>query len=171
MTSNTFIYYIYAYLREDGTPYYIGKGKGDRAWKQHRIDNKGIHTPSSDRIVILESNLSNVGSLALERRLIKWYGRKDLGTGILRNKTDGGDGTNGPKSQSHKNAISNANKGKTRPKMSIAKRGVSIKPHSEIHKLNLSVATKGIPKPKPKLVCRISDKKEMALCHFIRWCK
>lgn len=91
-------YYIYAYIRSKesltakiGTPYYIGKGFGIRAWSVHRIPvpkNKGC-------IVILEQFLTEIGALALERRYIRWYGRVDNNTGILRNMTDGGEGSSG----------------------------------------------------------------------------
>ena len=87
-------YYVYAYLRKNGTPYYVGKGSGNRAWKHSTNDS--IHPPKDlSQIVILETNLSDIGALALERRMIRWYGRIDTGTGILRNQTDGGDGSSG----------------------------------------------------------------------------
>jgi len=91
-------YYTYAYLREDGTPYYIGKGKGNRAYVKHwRSKSKGgyFSPPEKDKILILKNNLTEEQEYRHEMYMISILGRKDLGTGILRNMSDGGKGGKG----------------------------------------------------------------------------
>jgi len=92
-------YYVYAYLRENNTPYYIGKGRNKRAYSK----NHGIKPPKDkDRIVFWQTGLTEQVAFNLEIKYIKLFGRKDLGTGILRNLTNGGEGVSGPMSEENK---------------------------------------------------------------------
>ena len=80
-------YYVYLYLRENGTPYYVGKGRGSRAYRKE--------SPPIDRIMLVLTNLTEEQAFSNEKEFIKWYGRLDINTGILENKTDGGEGSSG----------------------------------------------------------------------------
>ncbi len=86
-------FYTYAYLREDRTPYYIGKGSSKRAYTRGKKDRKPPKDKS--RILILKENLTEDEAFKHEIYMIAVFGRKDLGTGILHNKTDGGEGGRG----------------------------------------------------------------------------
>ena len=129
-------FYVYAYLRAAAsehaaayTPYYIGKGTGFRAIRWH----KGVGVPKDKtKVVILEANLTEIGALAIERRMIAWWGRKDLGTGILINKADGGDGIAG--------AVLSP---ETRARMSKAKRGVPLPQRTKEHGERIGNALRG----------------------------
>ena len=90
---NPIRFYTYAYLRVDRTPYYIGKGKGRRLYEKHQ---KGISVPKDkSRIIYLKQNLTEEEAFKQEKYMIAVLGRKDLGTGILHNRTDGGEGSSG----------------------------------------------------------------------------
>ena len=151
-------YYTYAYLREDKTPYYIGKGKGRRVYLKHQ---KGISVPKDKtRIIFLKQNLTEKEAFKHEIYMIAVFGRKDLGTGILRNRSDGGEGVSGlihseetkiKLSESHKGE-KNHNYGKTfseetRKKLSETHKGKFSwnygKTHSEETKAKMSEVKKG----------------------------
>lgn len=125
-------YYTYAYLRKDGTPYYIGKGKGRRSFLKHN----GFYPPVKERILFLKTNLTEEQAFNHEIYMIFVFGRKDLGTGILRNKTNGGDGCSG--------------KIMTEQDIQNRRKGRLGKPLSESHKRKISEANKGIPKTMTK---------------------
>lgn len=88
-------FYVYLYLRDDGTPYYVGKGKGKRAWNRSA---RAVKPPvNENKIQVVQHQLTEQQAFDLEIELVSKYGRLDEGTGILRNGTDGGEGTSGHK--------------------------------------------------------------------------
>ena len=140
-------YYTYAYLREDGTPYYIGKGKSGRITSSLHT----IHLPTEkERIIFLKKNLTDEGARKHEIYMIAVLGRKDLGTGILRNMTDGGEGCAGRVlSEETKKKLSDSHKGRKfteehKKKLSeAAKKKIFTKEHKE----NMSKGLKGENNP------------------------
>ena len=164
-------FYVYLYLREDGSPYYVGKGKDKRAW----VKGKNEVYPPVDlsKITIVEHSMVEPDALMLEEQLIAKYGRKNNNTGILRNKTDGGetfigavrtlewngkisDGLTGkPKSTQHKKNLSKARKGKKYPKLSEVKKGI---PQTQESNLQRSITMSGISRPQRILSCLLCQR-------------
>jgi hypothetical protein len=104
-------FYVYMYLRtydsniaKAGTPYYIGKGQRSRATD---VQGHSVRMPADkSKIIYVETDMLEEDALQLEVKLIAQYGRIDLGTGILRNMTDGGDGVTGYWTEERKKELS-----------------------------------------------------------------
>jgi hypothetical protein len=161
MDSGKNIYYIYSYLREDYSPYYIGKGSGKRAYTK---GPKEVRPPrDKSRVKIIKADLTEEEAFLLEKLYIIMFGRIDLDTGILRNKSDGGDGASGAvRSAETREKLRQANIGKQRPqwvydKIAASNRGKKVSAETrakqsairkgrkctEEHKRKVSEAKKG----------------------------
>jgi hypothetical protein len=125
------MFYTYAhYRKDDGRLFYIGKGKGKRAYQTsarrstfwNRVVNKHGRT-----VEILASWEDEVSAFAHEKFLIKTF--REMGFELV-NKTDGGEGMSG--------AIFSA---ETREKIGSALRGKKL---TDDHKQKLSIAKIGV---------------------------
>jgi hypothetical protein len=156
-------FYVYAYLRKNGTPYYIGKGRGNRAFVDQR---RCVSKPENlNQILFLKKNLPEEEAFKFEKYMIFVLGRKDKGTGILRNLTDGGEGPSGyTHTAETRESISKSHTGKnlseeTRRKVSEARKGKPVsentirasvevrkgKALTDEHRRKISEGRRGIP--------------------------
>lgn len=125
-------FYVYALFRENGVPFYIGKGKGPR-WGSHERDARnglwghksaiirGMQMRGIEIIKVkLHEGLTQAVAYKYEVDLIKAIGRGTKGP--LINLTDGGDGALGMRGIKRSP--------ETRAKMAAAARGRKMSPES-----------------------------------------
>ena len=127
MVGNINRFYTYIYKRPDGTPFYVGKGTGDRYLRhlnkaKKQIKSKLIVIRIIQKILkngqepIIEKLIDNVDeelAFFIEQECIDKFGRINNNTGILANLTDGGEGSSGYKcSKKTKEKLRAANIGK-----------------------------------------------------------
>jgi hypothetical protein len=122
-------FYTYLWLRESGTPYYAGKGTGRRAFSSSA---HGVHRPVDRVRILIQEFPSEEDAFEAEKFLIAYYGRIDLGTGCLRNLTDGGEGTSNPDEETRRKIREARAKqtfsDETRRKISISGKGRKYPP-------------------------------------------
>ena len=136
--------YVYIVFRLDGSPCYVGKGRG-RRWERHEGRCRNPHLSNilkaaNGRLpkIKFKEDLSEAEAFAVERALIAEIGREANG-GPLVNMTDGGEGPTGyiftvedrnrvaaglkgkPKSEKHRRAVGDALKTSER---AIAQRAI-----------------------------------------------
>jgi hypothetical protein len=121
---------VYRHIRKDtDKPFYIGIGSSINRAYQKRSRNshwKNIVSKTDYEVEILFDDLTYEQAKEKEIEFIKLYGRNDIGTGILCNMTDGGDGNNNFSVET-KEKISKSLRGKTQSEETKAKRIATLK--------------------------------------------
>ena len=166
------VYYIYAYLDNNETPYYIGKGKNYRAYDH----NHNVNVPNKERIIFWHNGLLEDEAFDLEIFYIKLFGRQCDG-GILQNKTKGGQGASGNKRPdvSAKNKLGLSIE--SRKKISVARKGKycgSDNPNygnkwTDEMKKRLGAQRKGSNNPRYNVTITEETRKKLSLAAKQRW--
>lgn len=140
-------YYVYMYLRVDGRPYYVGKGIRDRVLRSG-INHRPPRDHSRIRIVPMPDEFM---AWAHEKYLIRLWGRKDLGTGCLNNRSDGGLG--GALTGEALEKMKNSRKGQrfSEERKAAQSRALKGRPKTAEHVMKVSIALKG-RKPSQKTI-------------------
>ena len=111
-------FYVYIHKKPDGTPIYVGKGTGNRAyqfskrtqWHKNIVAKYGRH----NIIVEIVNCVNESQAFDLEKIYIKQFKHSGV---CLVNLTDGGEGTSGlirgEQSEQHKHKNANAKRGNT----------------------------------------------------------
>jgi hypothetical protein len=138
---------VYRHIRLDkNEPFYIGIGeKESRAYSKHGRNefwNK-IIKKTNYKVDILFDDLTWEEAQEKEKEFISIYGRRDLGTGILVNLTDGGE--NPPKMFGHKFNLGRKQSQQTRKKRSESLMGRTFS--EETRKLKSDIAKSKGQKP------------------------
>lgn len=155
-------FYVYGWIRLDTNEFfYIGKGKGKRAFERKACNNHfmNIYNSVDTAVVFLKENLTNQEAVDLERKYIEYLvfeigygidikGFRESEVGLLTNCTWGGEGTPGRKCKEiTKKRISRGNKGKSHPHTEYTKKIISKKlrayKKTDEHKKNIANALKG----------------------------
>ena len=130
-------FYTYVWSSADGVPFYVGKGKGKRAWNTRNRSTAfaKIYAQGGCTVEIVKYFAREIDAKAHEVELVRLLGRQDNGAGTLVNLTNGGDGGSGLNfTDEAKAKISKANRGnqyslgairspETKARISAAKRG------------------------------------------------
>jgi len=132
-------FYVYIIFRWDGSPCYVGKGRGDR-WLRHAKNSTNRHlgriyaqAGGTLPIIKVREGLTHAEACETEIALIIAIGRADLGRGPLVNFTDGGEGMLGHRPSPE-----------TCEKIASSHRG---RPLSAEHKAQIGETQRGKPKP------------------------
>lgn len=113
-------FYVYLHKKKtNGEVFYVGKGRGNRAWVTSCRSDFWfkVYNKHGRDVELVSENLDEIAALSLEKELIAFYGRRDIGNGTLVNLCDGGKGTvNHIVTQEYRDNVSKRVSGKNHPR-------------------------------------------------------